>query len=58
MKKPYIEPLMELVKFSLRTDVLFHSPFESGGENDDWDWNDDHDNVAGSGYNPADDIYM
>ena len=41
MKKPYIEPEIELITIRLTTEVLFHSEFETGGENSGWDWNDD-----------------
>lgn len=38
MKKLYIEPEIEFVKFVLKNEVLFHSAFESGGKNLNWDW--------------------
>lgn len=39
MKKPYIEPEFENVRFLLKNEVLFHSEFELYGKNEDWDWN-------------------
>ena len=41
MKKPYTEPEFEAFKLTLKAEVLFHSPFERGGTNTGWDWNDD-----------------
>lgn len=46
MKKEYTEPVIEWRSFNLAVDVLFHSPFEGGGTNDDWDWNDDEDDLT------------
>ena len=44
IEKPYIDPEIELIAFSLKNDVLSelnYSHNETGGENSGWDWNDD-----------------
>ena len=43
MKKEYVEPKIETVLIKIEDRVLFHSDFESGGENSGWDWNDGDD---------------
>ena len=31
-------PVFEIREFVLKNEVLFHSAFESGGKNLNWDW--------------------
>ena len=45
MKKPYLEPEFELANIILKDKILFHSEFESGGENSGWNWNDGDDDL-------------
>lgn len=49
LKKPYIEPEIEAVRFVLEDSVMFHSDFEHGGQNSGWTWNEDDDD---DGYVP------
>lgn len=58
MKKPYIEPEIELITLGIKTDVLFHSPFESDGTNRLWDWNDNHDYPTSNDPDPEDDLFL
>ena len=49
MKKLYIGPQMSIVTIKLAVDALIHSPFERGGKNEYWDWNDDQDEYLDPG---------